>query len=100
MVLDRIVHRLQIRHITPERAAELAQLGFMEWLGSLPGDSNFHQQAMVAYKRAVPFRRGAPAIAVFCDLLVASTRIPPEPLELSLPSPHRRGGARGRRQMN
>ncbi|MCE8006154.1 hypothetical protein [Aestuariivita sp.] len=100
MVLDRILLRLQIRRIAPERAAELAQLGFMEWLGALPGESDFHQQAMIAYRQAVPLRRQAPAIALFCDLLVASTRMPPEPLDLSLPSPHRRGGARGRRQMN
>ena len=100
MTLDRILHRLQLQHTEPCRVTEFGHLGFMEWLGSLPADSDYNQQAMMAYEKALPFRREAPAVAVFCDLLVASTRMPPRPLDICLPSPHRRGGARGRRMLH
>ena len=100
MVLDHILHRLQLQHSEPCRASEFGQLGFMEWLGSLAADSDYNQQAMMAYEKALPFRRTAPAIAVFCDLLVASTRIPLQPLDISLPNPHRRGGGRARRMLH
>jgi hypothetical protein len=46
---------------------------------------------------AAPFRRGSPAVAVFCDLLAASVRMPPAALSVTLPPPARRGGARARR---
>lgn len=100
MVLDHILHRLQLQHSEPCRASEFGQLGFMEWLGSLAADSDYNQQAMMAYEKALPFRRTAPAISVFCDLLVASTRIPLQPLDISLPNPHRRGGGRARRMLH
>ena len=100
MVLDRILDRLRLRSAEPRRPHELGQLGYIEWLASLPGDSDFNQQAMIAYERARPFRRSTPAIAVFCDLLVAATRMPIAPLDLSLPHACRRGGARARRQQH
>lgn len=100
MVLNRILHRLQLHHAEHGRASEFGQLGFMEWLGSLPADSDYNLQAMTAYEKALPFRRTAPAIRVFCDLLIASTQMPPQPLDLCLPRPHRRGGARGRRMLH
>jgi hypothetical protein len=100
MVLDRILHRLQMQQTEHCRTTEFGQLGYMEWLGSLAADSDYNQQAMTAYHKALPFRRKAPAIAVFCELLIASTRIPLQPLEIGLPSPHRRGGARGRRMLH
>ncbi len=100
MALDRILHRLQLRHTGHCRATEFGQLGFMEWLGSLPADSDYHHQAMTAYQKALPLSPIAPAVAVFCDLLVASTRMPPQPLDISLPASHRRGGARARRMLH
>ncbi|WP_108879680.1 hypothetical protein [Anderseniella sp. Alg231-50] len=100
MVLNRLLDRLQLHHTGHDRANEFGQLGFMEWLGSLPADSDYYHQAMTAYQKALPLRLTAPAIGVFCDLLIASTRMPPQPLDLSLPSPHRRGGARGRRMLH
>ena len=100
MVLDTILDNLRLTNSDPHRAHELGQLGYMEWLASLPGDSDFNQQAMIAYERALPFRRSAPAVAVFCDLLVEATRMPIAPLNLSLPDAHRRGGARARRQLH
>ncbi len=100
MSLNRILYRLQLHHTEPGRASEFGRLGFMEWLGSLPADSDYNQQAMLAYQKVLPFRLKAPAIGVFCDLLIASTRMPPQPLDLSLPSPHRRGGARARRMLH
>lgn len=99
MVLDRILHRLQLQPTEHCRATDFGQLGFMEWLGSLAADSDYNHQAMTAYQKALPLRRTVPAIAVFCDLLIASTRMPLQPLDISLPNPHRRGGARGRRML-
>lgn len=99
MVLDRILERLQLQQSEHCRIIEFGQLGFMEWLGSLPADSDYNQQAMTAYQQAQPLRQKAPAIAVFCDLLIQSTRMPLQPLDICLPSPNRRGGARGRRML-
>jgi hypothetical protein len=99
MVLNHVLNRLQSHPADQLRAVELGQLGFMEWLGSLPGDSDFDRQARAAYARALPFQRVSPAIAVFCALLLAARRMPPEPLNLCLPRPHRRGGSKARRQV-
>ena len=96
MLLDRTISQLDIGYLPRARALELGQLGYMQWLGALPGDADYRGAAMRAYEAASPFRRASPAVAVFCDLLVASTRMPPAPLPLSLPR-HRRGGARARR---
>lgn len=72
-------------------------MGYVQWLGALPPMADYRREAMRAYALAVPFARTSPAVAVFCDLLVSSTRVPLEPLPLTLPDPHRRGGARARR---
>jgi hypothetical protein len=69
----------------------------MQWLGGLHPQANYRLEAMRAYAVAQPFVRSSPAVAVFCDLLVASTRTPLHPLSLSLPARMRRGGAKGRR---
>ena len=97
MLLHLTISQLDIGHVPPERAQELGQLGYMQWLGSLPAMSDYREEAMRAYGEAVPFRRTSPAIAVFCDLLVASTRLPITPLPLALPERRRRGGAQARR---
>ena len=96
MLTELTISQLDIGHLPPERALELGQLGYLQWLGSLPGDEGYPVAAMRAYTMARPFIRSSPAVAVFCDLLVASTRMPPEPLTLQLPR-HRRGGGRARR---
>ena len=98
MLLERTISQLDIGYVPNDRARELGHLGFMQWLGALPGKVNYRDAARHAHAVAAPFRTTSPAIAVFCDLLVASTRMPPEPLELHLPSHHRRGGAQARRE--
>lgn len=97
MLLDHTILQLRQTGLTPERARALGHLGYLQWLGALPGDASYPAEAMRAYTQAVPFTREAPAIAVFCDLLVESTRAPLRPLTLILPPKERRGGARGRR---
>ena len=97
MLLKRTISQLDIGPLPPARAAELGQLGYMQWLGSLRPMASYPHEAMRAYEAAAPFIRTSPAIAVFCDLLVASTRVPLEPLNLSLPGRQRRGGAKARR---
>lgn len=97
MLLDRTISQLDVGPMPPARAAGLARLGYIQWLGALPGDGDYRQQAMHAYARAVPCARRSPAVAAFCDLLLASTRMPPEPLPLAMPPRKRRGGARARR---
>ncbi|WP_349361153.1 hypothetical protein [Stappia sp.] len=97
MLLERTISQLDIGPVSPTRAAELGQLGYMQWLGALGSMADYRAEAMRAYTAAHPFIRTSPAIAVFCDLLVASTRMPIEPLPLALPARQRRGGAQARR---
>jgi hypothetical protein len=97
MLLELTISQLDIGPVSPERARDLGQLGYIQWLGSLRGDDDYHRAAHRAFEMAAPFRRGSPAVAVFCDLLVASTRMPPQPPTVAIPAPARRGGARGRR---
>jgi hypothetical protein len=97
MLLERTISQLDIGPLPPDAAAELGHLGYMQWLAGLPGSVDYRRAAMQAWAAAQPFARVSPAVAVFCDLLVASTRSPPEPLALVLPARHRRGGARARR---
>ncbi|MEM6376244.1 MAG: hypothetical protein AAF686_08380 [Pseudomonadota bacterium] len=97
MILELTISQLDSGAIDPEKAAEQAQLGYMQWLGALPADADYHDEVRRAYALAQPFERNSPAIAVFCDLLVASLQMPPRPLPLSLPQRARRGGAQARR---
>ncbi len=97
MLLELTISQLDIGPLPSDRAKELGQLGYMQWLGSLPAMSDYRRETMRAYEMAFPFQYTSPAIAAFCDLLVASMRVPPEPLCLALPHPRRRGGAEARR---
>ena len=97
MLLERTITQLDIGNIPHERALELGQLGYMQWLGGLPGSANYRVAALRALTMAAPFMENSPAVAVFCDLIVASLDSPVAALNLSLPSHHRRGGARARR---
>ncbi|MEM0990846.1 MAG: hypothetical protein AAGK00_18415 [Pseudomonadota bacterium] len=98
MLLQRTISQLDIGPLPPARAEEMGQLGYLQWLGALKGRSSYIQEAMRAHEQAAPFRQRSPAIAVFCDLLVASTRTPMEPLPLAMPDRRRRGGALARRR--
>ncbi|MEM6439113.1 MAG: hypothetical protein AAF763_05350 [Pseudomonadota bacterium] len=95
--MERTISQLDIGPVDLDRANTLAQLGFMQWLGALSPTGDYRQEALQAYAAAQPFRRRSPAVAAFCDLLVASTRKPIAPLSLALPPKQRRGGAQARR---
>ncbi|MCQ0092330.1 hypothetical protein [Roseovarius sp. M141] len=97
MQIERTLTQLQVKPSSPQRARELGQLGYMQWLGGLPGHADYNAEAARAYLMAVDFIETDPTIAVFCELLCASMRQPLQPLDLALPKPARRGGARARR---
>lgn len=97
MLLERTLIQLDIGPVSVETATQMGQLGYLQWLGALPGNADYRREAMRAYTLAAPLLRGSPAVAVFCDLLVASTRTPLAPLELTLPVRQRRGGTLARR---
>ncbi|MEM9754346.1 MAG: hypothetical protein AAF914_00050 [Pseudomonadota bacterium] len=97
MLLERTISQLDIGPVPPDRARELGHLGFMQWLGWLPAGVNYPHAALHALTVAAPFASTSPAVAVFCDLLIASTAVPPQPLDLELPPHHRRGGRAARR---
>lgn len=97
MLLEYTLHQLQRKSAVPERAEEFGQLGYMQWLASLPADSCYLTAAVKAYASALPLKRTEPAVAVFCDLLRRSINDPLMPLDLKLPQRKRRGGANSRR---
>lgn len=98
MLLEQTIAQLDIAETTPARAHELGQLGYMQWLGALPARSLYRDEANRALALALPFAERSTAIAVFCDLLIASEQCPLEPLPLKLPDRHRRGGSQARRR--
>lgn len=97
MSIERTLTQLQAEAATPERAQELGRMGYMQWLAALPGQASYEAEAVRAWLRAEPFAATDPAVAVFCALIRDSLRRPLLPLDLSLPRPRRRGGARVRR---
>lgn len=82
----------------PARAREIGQMGYMQWLAGLPGGASYGAEARRALRVARDFTASDPAVAEFCRLLRASLHGPLVPLDLSLPAPRRRGGARERRR--
>ncbi|MCE8441626.1 hypothetical protein [Rhodovulum sulfidophilum] len=82
---------------SPERAREQGQLGYMQWLGSMPGNAPYKDEAIYACIAAMDLERSKPAVAVFCELIRASLSKPLRRLDLALPRPRRRGGAAVRR---
>lgn len=97
MLLKRTIAQLDIGYVPAEQAREMGQMGYMQWLGALPGRASYVAEARRARAMALPFARTSPAVAVFCQLLEASAATPLAPLDLSLPARTRRGGARARR---
>lgn len=93
----RTIHQLQLSPATPERARELGQIGYMQWLGGLDGRADYRKEAAEALRLARDFAGTTPAIAVFCSLLEQSLRELARPLPLALPRARRRGGAKRRR---
>ncbi|PTW51784.1 MULTISPECIES: hypothetical protein [Rhodovulum] len=95
-MLEMVLMRLAACPQTGPRARELGQLGFMQWLGSLPGRADLPAAARAAEAQAAPGPATA-ALDEFRRLLVQIRAMPPRPLDLALPRPCRRGGARARR---
>ena len=99
MLLERTIAQLDVGWLPPEQAKTKGHLGYLQWLGALRGDMSYLSEAMRAYQLAQPFIRNSPAVAVFCQLLIASTTSPAVPLTLELPEPTRKGGAQARRRV-
>lgn len=98
MLFELTLTQLQVDPGNAERTRELGQLGYMQWLGGLPANASYEAEAVKAYLVAMDFAETDPAVAVFCGLIRDSLRRPLQPLDLALPKPRRRGGARERRR--
>ncbi len=96
-MIERTLTQLLAAPVSHARSREMGQLGYMQWLGGLPGDADYQAEAAFAYMKALPLKGSHPAVAVFCDILRQSLRTPLAPLDLALPKPRRRGGAKERR---
>lgn len=68
----------------PTHPDRMARLGFLEWLGTQPDDSDPRAAAEHAVIRLNAFVANAPAVSAFRDLLVQAAA--------PLPPPRRRGG--------
>jgi hypothetical protein len=97
MSIERTLTQLKARNLSPERARELGCMGYLQWLGALPGEACYETETVRALLRARSLAGAHPAVAVFCELLADSLQQPLRPLSLTLPRPQRRGGARQRR---
>jgi hypothetical protein len=97
MLTDLTIRQLQ-RYAGPASGTEeIARLGYLQWLGGLDADQSYPAAAARACALARPFEGSAPAVAAFCALLRRSLAQPLVPLDLPMPAPRRRGGARHRR---
>ncbi|MEM8992762.1 MAG: hypothetical protein AAF882_18005 [Pseudomonadota bacterium] len=97
MLLELTISQLD-RGVEPlNLARERGELGYLQWLGALPAISDYRREAMRAYTMAAPAAQRSPAVAVFCDLLVATTTTLIAPLPMTIAHRRRRGGARSRR---
>ena len=99
MLLERTISQLDVGYVPDHIAQEMGHLGYAQRLGALKGEAGYFNEAKRAYALAKPFIRTSPAVAVFCHLLVESTASPLRALELKLPEPARRGGAKARRDV-
>ncbi len=99
MLLERTLTTLQSRADTPERAGELGRLGYLQWMMFLRPCASYRREAAQALAMAAPFEDSDPAVAVFARLIRESLSKPCQPIEVPLPQPRRRGGARARREM-
>ena len=96
MILERTISQLDIGPLPDPQARELGRLGYLQWLGALPGEVSYPAEVRRALTAARPFALNSPAVGVFCDLLWASLEL--APLELEMPVRARRGGAEARRR--
>ena len=52
MLLNHTILQLRTTGLPPKRARELGHLGYLQWLGSLPGFASYQAEAMRAYAAA------------------------------------------------
>ncbi|MEO1000060.1 MAG: hypothetical protein AAFW69_05585 [Pseudomonadota bacterium] len=97
MLLERTIAQLDLGFVPLEEADRLGELGYLQWLGSLPGNASYAKEARRALEMARPFLAVSPAVAVFCRLLMAPVAVPGRPAPLAMPRRTRRGGAEARR---
>ncbi|MEY8840259.1 hypothetical protein AB9K41_14640, partial [Cribrihabitans sp. XS_ASV171] len=97
MLLERTISQLDVGHVPPNVAQQMGQLGYMQWIAALPGDTGYRLAALTALSAAEPFAETSPAVAAFCDLVRTSLESPLEPLALGMPPKVRRGGSVARR---
>ncbi|NBD30474.1 MAG: hypothetical protein GVY31_10625 [Alphaproteobacteria bacterium] len=97
MLLDHTISQLDTGPMPPDRACQMGQLGYMQWIAGLPGEADYCRAARRALARAADLRTGSPAVEAFCQLVETSLATPLAPLPLSMPPARRRGGARARR---
>jgi len=101
MGLDTVLEKLSREGVAPDRADDLAQLAFMEWMGALPAGSDFRATARAALEVAAEAEAeaglAAPAITAFRALVTQALNVMPAPVSLALPAPVRRGGRATRR---
>ena len=92
MVLDHIILVLQSMKVGHKRAVELGRLGFMEWLASLPANSDIAREARFARRKLDILGPLSPATGELKNMLVLCTR----PTLVSRPARRARKGP-GRR---
>ncbi|SIO28600.1 hypothetical protein SAMN05444722_1217 [Rhodovulum sp. ES.010] len=97
MMLELVLLQLQMPAPGGERARERARLAFLQWLASLPGHCDFPAAVRAAAARTAALGESGPSVAAFRALLAEAEARPSVALDLSLPRPRRRGGARARR---
>lgn len=90
MLLDLTIAQLDRGPVLPERAQEMAELGYPQWPWALPAMSDYRREATRAHGAAAPVVRRSPA--VFCDLLVASAEAPTVPPSITAVVRRRRPG--------
>ncbi|MBV7377402.1 hypothetical protein [Maritimibacter dapengensis] len=98
MLTELTIAQLDISGLSLDASDELARMGFLQWLATLPSDSSFYEEADRALSIAAPFVDRSHAIAVFCDLVREAKAASPDPLALTMPARKRRGGATHRRR--
>ncbi|MEM6565214.1 MAG: hypothetical protein AAF665_12245 [Pseudomonadota bacterium] len=70
MMLERAVSRLDVRYVSKDTALEMGQLGCLQWLGALKDDAGYPHETARAFEVARPFTQNAPAVAIFCHILL------------------------------
>lgn len=97
MLLERTLVQLDAGPMPLSEAEQLGQLGYMQWIAGLSGNTDYLASARYAYAKAAPYMQLSPAVVTFCRLLKASIDAPLTPLPLLMPPRCRRGGAQARR---